>query len=302
MFKLIMFSKFRVQKMTEHKENALSSRFIKFGHRQIFLCEQGEGFPILMLHGGGPGASGLSNYSKNIDALAEKYRVLIPDMQGYGQSSKGVNRDDPFGDLADAMFGLLDQLKIKQVHIIGNSLGGACGLRMALEQPERVASLILMGPGGINTTKGLPTKGLNCLLNYYGGKGPSMDKLRTFIREYLVFDGSQVSESVIRERYEASIDPDVIAAPPLRRPTGLKGAIRMDFTRDPRLKRCKVPTLVVWGASDLVNRPSGAYSLQKIMPNCDVYLFANTGHWVQWERADAFNRLSLDFFARQAIA
>ncbi|MCM1959090.1 alpha/beta fold hydrolase [Acinetobacter modestus] len=282
--------------------HTLASQVVKFGQRQIFLSEQGEGFPILMLHGGGPGASGLSNYSKNIDALAEKYRVLIPDMQGYGQSSKGVNRDDPFGDLADAMFGLLDTLKIKKVHIIGNSLGGACGLRMALEHPERVASLVLMGPGGINTTKGLPTKGLNYLLNYYGGKGPSMDKLRTFIREYLVFDGSQVPESVIRERFQASIDPDVVAAPPLRRPTGLKGAIRMDFTRDSRLKKCKVPTLVVWGANDLVNRPSGALTLQKIMPNCDVYLFANTGHWVQWERADEFNQLSLDFFARQAIA
>lgn len=280
--------------------NTLTSQVVKFGQRQIFLSEQGEGFPILMLHGGGPGASGLSNYSKNIDALAKKYRVLIPDMQGYGQSSKGVNRDDPFGDLADAMLGLLDALKIKQVHIIGNSLGGACGLRMALEQPQRVASLVLMGPGGINTTKGLPTKGLNCLLNYYGGKGPSMDKLRTFIREYLVFDGSQVPESVIRERYEASLDPEVVAAPPLRRPASLKGAIRMDFTRDSRLKKCKVPTLVVWGANDLVNRPSGALTLQKIMPNCDVYLFANTGHWVQWERADEFNQLSLNFFARQA--
>lgn len=251
-----MYKVFEKEKMTN--THTLTSQVVKFGQRQIFLSEQGEGFPILMLHGGGPGASGLSNYSKNIDALAEKYRVLIPDMQGYGQSSKGVNRDDPFGDLADAMLGLLDQLKIKQVHIIGNSLGGACGLRMALEHPERVASLVLMGPGGINTTKGLPTKGLNCLLNYYGGKGPSMDKLRTFIREYLVFDGSQVPESVIRERFQASIDPDVVAAPPLRRPTGLKGAIRMDFTRDSRLKKCKVPTLVVWGANDLVNRPSGA--------------------------------------------
>lgn len=295
MFKLIVY----YLRMKMMNMNTLTSHMVKFGQKQIFISEQGEGFPVLMLHGGGPGASGLSNYSKNIDALAKKYRVLIPDMQGYGQSSKGVNRDDPFGDLAEVMLALLDTLKIKKVHIIGNSLGGACGLRMALEQPERVASLILMGPGGINTTKGLPTKGLNCLLNYYGGKGPSMDKLRTFIREYLVFDGSQVPESVIRERYEASIDPEVIAAPPLRRPTGLKGAIRMDFTRDPRLKKCKVPTLVVWGANDLVNRPSGALTLQKIMPSCDVYLFANTGHWVQWERADEFNQLSLDFFARQ---
>lgn len=294
-----LYEVYEKEKMTN--TNTLTSQMVKFGQRQIFLSEQGEGFPILMLHGGGPGASGLSNYSKNIDALATKHRVLIPDMQGYGQSSKGVNRDDPFGDLAEIMLDLLDALKIKQVHIIGNSLGGACGLRMALEQPERVASLILMGPGGINTIKGLPTKGLNCLLNYYAGKGPSMDKLRTFIREYLVFDGSQVPESVIRERFQASIDPDVVAAPPLRRPTGLKSAIRMDFSRDSRLKKCKVPTLVVWGANDLVNRPSGALTLQKIMPNCDVYLFANTGHWVQWERADEFNQLSLDFFARQAI-
>lgn len=69
------------------KANTLISQTVKFGDRQIFLNEQGEGFPILMLHGGGPGASGLSNYSKNIDALAEKYRVLVPDMQGYGHKS-----------------------------------------------------------------------------------------------------------------------------------------------------------------------------------------------------------------------
>lgn len=288
--------------LTQQFKQPLNSRLVNVGKRQIHLSEMGQGFPILMLHGGGPGASGMSNYSKNIEALAKHYRVLVPDMQGYGASSKGVNRNDPFGDLADSMLGLLDALNIPQAHVIGNSLGGACGLRMALEQPARVTSLILMGPGGVNTTKGLPTAGLNKLLNYYSGEGPSLEKLRTFIREYLVFDGSQVPESVIRERYEASIDPDVIAAPPLRRPASLGGAIRMDFTRDSRLKRCKVPTLVLWGADDLVNRPSGAHSLQKIMPNCDVYLFANTGHWVQWERADEFNELSLSFVWRHTPA
>lgn len=277
---------------------SLHSRHVSIGSRQVFVSEMGEGYPILMLHGGGPGASGVSNYSKNIEALALKYRVIVPDMIGYGQSTKGVNRADPFGDLADAMLDLLDAMGIAHAHVIGNSLGGACGLRMALEQPHRVSSLILMGPGGINTTKGLPTKGLNQLLNYYSGEGASIDKLRTFIREYLVFDGSQVPESVIRERYESSIDPEVVAAPPLRRPSSLLGAIWMDFTRDSRLKRCQVPTLVLWGASDLVNRPSGAHTLQQLMPNCDVYLFGKTGHWVQWERAAEFNQLSLSFCDR----
>ena len=167
----------------------LQTRSVVVGKRQIFVAEKGTGHPLLMLHGGGPGASGLSNYSRNIDALAEQFRVLVVDMPGYGKSSKGVNRDDPFGDLASSMLALLDVLGIKSAHVIGNSLGGACGLRMALEAPGRVSGLILMGPGGINTTRGLPTPGLKLLLDYYNGDGPSLEKLTHFIRDYLVYDG-----------------------------------------------------------------------------------------------------------------
>ena len=279
----------------EIQDSGIKSYFVEFGQRKVFVSEAGKGFPLLMLHGGGAGATGLSNYSKNIEVLAQNFRVIVPDMQGYGQSSKGVKRSDPFGDLAEVMFGMLDQMGISKIHIVGNSLGGACALRMALESPERVASLVLMGPGGVNTTRGLPTKGIQQLLNYYGGEGPSREKLRTFIREYLVYDGSQVSEELIELRYQASIDPEVIASPPLQRPNGLKGAIRMDFTRDPRLKRCNTPTLVLWGSDDKVNRPSGGETLRQTMKNCDLYYFAQTGHWVQWERAEQFNAVTASF-------
>ncbi len=275
----------------------LQTRSVVVGKRQIFVAEKGTGHPLLMLHGGGPGASGLSNYSRNIDALAEQFRVLVVDMPGYGKSSKGVNRDDPFGDLASSMLALLDVLGIKSAHVIGNSLGGACGLRMALEAPGRVSGLILMGPGGINTTRGLPTPGLKLLLDYYNGDGPSLEKLTHFIRDYLVYDGSQVSDAMIEERYRSSIDPEVVKQPPLRRPPSLGAAIRMDFTRDHRLKLCQVPTLVLWGTEDLVNRPSGGTTLLRRMPNCDLYLFAKTGHWVQWERAEQFNAISASFLA-----
>ncbi|OTG79678.1 2-hydroxy-6-ketonona-2,4-dienedioic acid hydrolase [Acinetobacter sp. ANC 5054] len=277
--------------------NGMQSYFIEFGQRKVFVSEAGEGFPLLMLHGGGAGATGRSNYSKNIEALSQHFRVIVPDMQGYGQSSKGVKRSDPFGDLAEVMLGLLDQLKIDKAHIVGNSLGGACALRMALEAPERVTGLVLMGPGGINTTRGLPTKGLNQLLNYYTGEGPTREKLRTFIREYLVYDGSQVSEDLIELRYQASIDPEVVASPPLQRPNSLKAAIRMDFSRDPRLKRCNIPTLVLWGSNDKVNKPSGGETLRQTMKHCDLYYFAQTGHWVQWERAEQFNAVTASFLA-----
>ena len=152
-----------------------------------------------------------------------------------------------------------------------------------------------MGPGSIGTTRGLPTAGLKNLLGYYGGDGPSLDKLRTFIRSYLVYDGDAVPESLIQTRYEPSIDPEVVANPPLQRPSGLRTLWRMDFTRDPRLARLATPTLVIWGRDDKVNKPSGAAMLGRRMPNADVLLTANTGHWVQWERADFFNALTTAF-------
>ncbi|MBK6359557.1 MAG: alpha/beta fold hydrolase [Comamonadaceae bacterium] len=250
-----------------------------------------------MLHGGGPGASGLSNYARNIDALASRFRVLVPDLPGYGGSSKGVNSEDPFGDLAAAMLALLDALGIDRAHVVGNSLGGACALRMALEQPGCVDRLVLMGPGGIGISQAAPTEGLKRLLGYYAGEGPTLEKLRTFICEDLVFDGSRIPEAVLRERFEASIDPEVLASPPLRAPKDLEAFRRLDFLLDPRLPALAHRTLVLWGTADRVNPATGAMALQARMPACDAYLFSRTGHWVQWERADEFNAVVTAFLS-----
>jgi pimeloyl-ACP methyl ester carboxylesterase len=247
----------------------------------------------VLLHGGGPGASGVSNYSRNIDALARHFRVIVPDMPGYGRSSKRVDHNDPFGHLASSIRCLLDQLQIERAHLIGNSYGGAAALRLALDTPARVDRMVLMGPGGIGTTRALPTTGLQQLLGYYGGSGPSRAKLEKFIRTYLVYDGAAVPDEVIDIRYRASIDPEVVANPPLRRPSGpfaLRTLWRMDFTRDSRLATLPTPTLVVWGAQDKVNRPDGGPALAKAMPNCDLLIVAKAGHWVQWERAELFNQ------------
>ncbi|KPI07592.1 2,6-dioxo-6-phenylhexa-3-enoate hydrolase [Actinobacteria bacterium OK074] len=268
--------------------------------RKIFVAETGDGPAVLLLHGGGPGASGVSNYTRNIAELAKEYRVVVPDLPGYGRSGKGVDGADPFGDLAAGIRGVLDHLALDRAHLVGNSYGGACALRLALDAPDRVDRMVLMGPGGIGTTRSLPTPGLTSLLNYYGGDGPSRPKLEKFIRTHLVFNAADVPDSVIDARYAASIDPEVVAAPPLRRPSG-RGALRtlwrMDFTRDRRLARLPVPTLVLWGAEDRVNRPGGGAMLAERMPDCDLYLVANTGHWVQFERAELFNRLCADFLA-----
>ena len=275
--------------------NTMTERTVRVNGKEIFVAEEGTGPPIVLLHGGGPGASGVSNYSRNIKALAQHFRVIVPDMPGYGRSAKGVDGSDPFGYLADHIRGMLDDLGIDRAHLVGNSYGGSCALRLALDTPHRVDRLVLMGPGGIGTTRGLPTAGLKSLLGYYGGGGPSLDKLRTFIRSYLVYDGDAVPESLIQTRYESSIDPEVVANPPLQRPSGLRTLWRMDFTRDRRLSTLETPTLVLWGRDDKVNKPSGAAMLGERMPNADVLVTAKTGHWVQWERADFFNAVTTAF-------
>ena len=280
--------------------NQPTLRTCQVGTRQIHLAEFGVGPAVLMLHGGGPGASGLSNYARNIEALARHFRVLVPDLPGYGKSSKGVDTEDPFGDHAAAMLGLLDAINVERVHVVGNSLGGACALRMALEQPQRIDRLVLMGPGGVGISSGKPTEGLKHLLGYYAGEGPTFEKLRQFICEDLVYDGSRITEDVLRGRYESSIDPEVVANPPLRMPKDLEAFKRLDFLLDARLPRLANPTLVLWGTEDRVNAPAGATALQQRMPACDVFLFGRTGHWVQWERADEFNATVVAFLTAHA--
>jgi 4,5:9,10-diseco-3-hydroxy-5,9,17-trioxoandrosta-1(10),2-diene-4-oate hydrolase len=280
----------------------LNERTVTVAGKPIFFAETGSGPAVVMLHGGGPGASGVSNYSRNIDALAKHFRLIVPDMPGYGRSVKGVDHNDPYGHLADMIRGLIDELGIDTAHLIGNSLGGATALRLALDTPHRVGKVVLMGPGGIGITRGLPTAGLKSLLSYYGGDGPSRDKLATFIRSYLVYDGASVPEDLIDLRYRASIDPELIADPPLRRPSGptaLRTLWRMDLTRDRRLKGLETPTLVLWGREDKVNPPAGGPALLNTLPNAELVMTSHTGHWMQWERAELFNRLVVDFLGSE---
>ncbi|OHV04430.1 alpha/beta fold hydrolase [Mycobacterium talmoniae] len=275
-----------------------TERTVPVAGKPIFVTEAGAGAAVVLLHGGGPGASGVSNYSRNIDALAQNFHVIVPDMPGYGRSVKGVDQADPFGYLATMIRGLLDELGVDTAHLVGNSYGGSCALRLALDTPARVGKLVLMGPGGIGTTRGAPTAGLNALLSYYGGDGPSRAKLEAFIRTYLVYDGASVPDELIDLRYAASIDPDVVADPPLRRPSGpmaLRTLWRMDLTRDKRLKTLPTPTLVLWGRDDKVNKPAGGPMLLNLMPNADLVMTSRTGHWMQWERAELFNRVVTEF-------
>ena len=115
----------------------------------------------------------------------------------------------------------------------------------------------MSGPGGVGISESKPTDGLKRLLGYYAGEGPTLEKLRKFICEDLVYGSSWVTESLLRERFEASIAPEVVANPPLRAPKDLEGFKRLDFLLDPRLPALNNPTLVLWGNGGARPGPEG---------------------------------------------
>jgi hypothetical protein len=108
-----------------------NGRTVRVGERDIYVVELGEGPPLVMLHGGGPGASGTSNFSRNIPALARRFRLIVPDLPGYGRSTKGLDRRDAFGDLAQSILGLLDALNVAGRIFSATRLAARarCGLR-----------------------------------------------------------------------------------------------------------------------------------------------------------------------------
>ena len=176
---------------------------------------------------------------------------------------------------------------------LGLSVGGMWGAQLALEHPERVDRLVLMGPGG-GTVPGAtgPTEGIRQLQGYYLGEGPTLEKLTAFIGN-LVYDSSLITPELIRQRFEASADPAICANPPIvPRPT--PPGPETFISRDPRLASVAHRALFIWGQQDKVNPAAGIDSF-KVMPNADYVLLNHCGHWAQWEHPERFNDLVLSF-------
>ena len=171
-------------------------------------------------------------------------------------------------------------------------------LRMALEAPERVDRLVLLGPGGIDTSRRPPTEGLLHLLDYYSGEGPTREKFETVPAQGSGVRRRGAARRADRRALRGEHRSRGRRQPAARASEGSRDARALDLTLDPPLGGLKKPTLVLWGVEDRVNPASGGRSLQERMPNCDLYLFSRTGHWVQWERAAEFNAATIAFLSQ----
>jgi 4,5:9,10-diseco-3-hydroxy-5,9,17-trioxoandrosta-1(10),2-diene-4-oate hydrolase len=251
----------------------------------------------VLLHGGGPGASSWSNFGKTMPVLAKRFRVLMMDLPGYGQSAARPVTGHFFTVAAQALAGLLDALSVEKVHLIGNSLGGGAALRFALDYPDRVGRLVLMGPGGLtlNVFAPDPTEGVRRLIEFGAPPGPSRDKMAAFLRT-MVYDQRLITDELIDERFAVARQPEALAAM-VAMGSSFFGEHADDGMLWREAHRVKHEVLLVWGREDRVNPLDGALIALKQLKRAQLHVFGGCGHWAQLEKFDEFNELSLRFLA-----
>lgn len=253
---------------------------------KIHYLDQGQGHPVVFLHGSGQGASGHSNFKGNYPFLAENgYRVIVPDHIGYGYSDKPDDVEYPLSFFAECIIQTLDVIGLDKVSLVGNSLGGAIALYIALNHPDRVASLNLMAPGGIEEQMDYFTMpGMKILGEIASSGEASRDSLERFIREGLVYKQSVVDDELIDERWGVYQTQNSQCLATMSVPNMTK-----------QLGDIQAPSICFWGMQEKMMPETGIMKLAKGLKNTRVVLVSECGHWVMAEHQEMFNRYSLDF-------
>ncbi len=257
------------------------------------FLETGEGEPVVLLHGSGVGVSAWANWHKAIPALGKHFRVVAPDMPGFGYTERKPGQKYDMKFWVAHLLGFLDVLGIEQANLVGNSFGGGLSLAFTLRHPERVRRLVLMGTpaGHFPMTHGL--------------KGPrSFEPTREWVAEMMrIFphDPAVVTEEMIDERYQAMQRPDERAAFKKLMPKD-EGDEKERIVRgvpEDRLATIDKPTLVIHGREDRVIPLEIGLRMLTNMARAEMHVFGQCGHWVQLERPDAFHALVAEFLQRQ---
>ncbi len=270
---------------------ALEPRTIDAGGIETSYLEAGAGEPVVMLHGSGPGVSAMANWQHNIGTLSQRFRVLAPDIVGFGATQRSDDVVYSLRTWTDHIWAFLDAHGIEQTALVGNSLGGRIALQMATERPDRINRMVLMGAPGVGMTL---TDGLAALRAYE----PSHDAMRDLLRNYFAVDPAMITDELVAIRYEASIADGAYEAYRAMffdpRHTGSELGITEDEVR-----AIATPALLVHGREDRVVPMQVSVTMLGLLPNADLHVFSACGHWTQIERADEFSALVADYLARR---
>lgn len=266
--------------------SAPNGRRITTGDFETYYFEAGEGDPLILIHGGGAGADGWSNWASSLPHFSKRMRTFVVDMVGFGHSDKPDPSQFTYSQAARnrQLIHFIESVGIAKVNLIGNSMGGATALGVALERPDLVANLVLMGAAGFDSQM---SPELASIMNY----DFTLEGMRR-IGDALTNPTYVMSEEQLQYRYELSLNPDAQAAY-----TATMAWVRENgFGYSPELiAEVKIRTLVFHGKDDKVVPLTDAFKFLDLLDNSTGYLMPNCGHWVMNEYPEIFSKIVLDF-------
>ncbi|MCF7200763.1 alpha/beta fold hydrolase [Pseudomonas oligotrophica] len=253
------------------------------------LHDQGQGFPLLLIHGSGPGVTAWANWRGIIPQLAQTRRVIAPDMLGFGYSERPADAQYSQQRWVAHAIGVLDALGIEHADIVGNSFGGGLALALAIRHPERVRRLVLMGSVGVSFPL---TAGLDAAWGYT----PSLANMRRLL-DLFAWDRNLVNDELAELRYQASIRPGFQESFAAMFPPPRQNGIEDLASREADIRALPHETLVIHGREDRIIPLEASLRLAGLIPNSQLHVFGHCGHWTQIEHANRFARLVEDFLA-----
>ncbi|MFD7205502.1 alpha/beta fold hydrolase [Streptomyces sp. NPDC059893] len=260
--------------------------------------EAGEGEPLLLLHGSGPGVSAWSNFQHNLPFFAQHFRTVMPDLPGFGGSDL-PELDEVYTVVAARLVTrLMDELGIEKAVFIGNSMGGAVAAELAVQFPERVRRMTLMGSGGLSVSTFAPDPSEGFLRLFEFLEDPTRERMIGWVRT-MVHDPRLITPELIDERMRNATADGVIEKTKAILGSMFDPQLQASYT--PLWTRARLvatPTLLLWGRDDRMLPYDQAHFAARHLPDVELHTFARCGHWVQVERRYDFERVALEFLTR----
>ncbi|MDX2277847.1 MAG: alpha/beta fold hydrolase [Hyphomonadaceae bacterium] len=279
--------------------SASNNEIVTVAGKQISYHVFGQGPDLFLLHGSGPGVTGMENFEGNVAAFSQHFRVYVPDLPGYGKSDAVEGVQDMAS--AELMIGFMDALGVESAAIIGNSFGGYVGARMAAAHPERVSKLVTIGGIGYGIFAPFPNEGINLLSEF--AEDPTRARMEQWLRS-MVYDKALITDELVDRRYKQAMEPKTLETTRIMYARAQMAAMGKMLESAIALKglefltQITCPMLMCWGRDDRVSALDRALVPMRLIQNCELHVFPKCGHWAMIERKAEFEQTALGFLRR----